>query len=146
MLKTSELKQNNTLHADYRPRVLLVDDEAGIRSLLYTQLEREGYDVLAASSGEEALAIFQQSLRPIQLLVTDCEMPGMTGVELAAQCRLLNRNMGVLFISGGRPETDLQADIHQNYRDFLPKPFYCTELIKKARALLVYSAAQAATS
>ena len=56
-------------------RVLLVDDQDCVRNTLYSLLESDGYDVLAASTGPDGLTICHQSIRPIALLVTDYHMP-----------------------------------------------------------------------
>lgn len=120
-----------------RPTVLLVDDEKTIRNLLYTLLESEGYEVLAACSGREALSIFRQALPPVDLLVTDLEMPEMTGLELARECTRLCRGLSVLYISGAQPDQHLRADLRAHRRAFLPKPFRGDDLLRKARELLL---------
>ena len=68
--------------SEERLRVLIVDDDLSLRKILYKILENGGYDVLSAGSGPEALAIYQRSSPPIDLLVTDYNMPGMSGLEL----------------------------------------------------------------
>jgi CheY-like chemotaxis protein len=129
-----------------RPRVLLVEDEASIRRLLYTLLERAGYEVLSAATGGDGLKVFRQSSRPIELLVTDYEMPGMTGLELAVQCCSLNRTLGVLYVSGSEPDVQLQLDLRAQKRAFLGKPFHASELLKKAHSLLTECYTPLATS
>src|SRR5580658_2244671 len=74
-------------------RVLLVDDDRSIRHALYTLLESEGYEVLAAGNGLDGLAVFRQSTRPIELLVTDYNMPRMSGLELARECSYQQRTV-----------------------------------------------------
>lgn len=120
-----------------RPRVLLVEDEASIRRLLYTLLERAGYEVLVAANGSDGLQIFRQSSRPIELLLTDYDMPGMSGLELAAECCLLCKELGVLYVSGTEPDIQLQADLRARKRAFVAKPFHAEELLKKAHSLMV---------
>src|SRR5579862_7135435 len=119
------------------PRVLLVDDEKHVRESLYTLLDREGYEVLASSSGPEALNIFRLSVRPIELLVTDYNMPEMSGLELARQCSRLSGELKVLYVSGSRPDEELWADLQTGQRGFLAKPFRGGELLRKARELLL---------
>ena len=63
--------------------ILLVEDEDGVRRLLKHVLSKSGYTVIEAASGPEALAMFQQLRRPIDLLLTDIVMPRMSGRELA---------------------------------------------------------------
>ena len=103
---------------------------------MYTLLESDGYEVLAAGHGPDGLTIFHRSARPIDLLVTDCNMAGMTGLDLARACSRRNRNVGVLYISGSHPDEELQADLKTRRRAFLPKPFRGDDLLRKARKLL----------
>ena len=88
--------------SEVRARVLIVDDEDSVRNSLYRNFESDGYDVLAASNGADALAICHRSVRPIELLVTDYNMPQMTGLQLARECACLNADLSVLYISGAR--------------------------------------------
>ena len=118
-------------------RILLVDDEKAVRDSLYELLESDGYEVLAASNGPDGLAIFRQSTRPIQLLVTDYNMPQMSGLELARECSRLCNELSVLYVSGSRPDEGLQADLQAPMRGFLAKPFRGGELLRKAKELLL---------
>lgn len=118
-------------------RILLVDDDNLIRESLYTHLERGGYEVLAAHNGPEALTIFRRSVRPIELLVTDYNMPKMSGLELARECSRLSSELGVLYVSGSHPDEELLADLQAHKRGFLAKPFRGNELLRKARELLL---------
>jgi len=119
-----------------RKRVLLVDDQNSVRDAVYTLLENDGYEVLSARNGLDGLTIFHRSLRPIDLLVTDCDMPGMTGPELARACLRRNRDVGILYISGSRPNDELQADLETGRRAFLAKPFRGDDLLRKVKELL----------
>ncbi len=118
-------------------RILLVDDESSVRDSLYTILERGGYEVLAASNGPDGLTVFRQSRRPIDLLVTDCSMPDMSGLELARECSRLCAELSVLYVSGSGPDEELQADLQARKRGFLAKPFRGAELLRKTRELLL---------
>jgi CheY-like chemotaxis protein len=117
-------------------RVLLVDDENAVRDALSALLERDGYDVLAASNGSDGLTIFRQSIPPIELLVTDYNMPRMSGLELARACSRLCCELSVLYVSGSRPDELLQADLQTPRRGFLAKPFRGDDLLRKARELV----------
>jgi CheY-like chemotaxis protein len=128
---------NSQDHGEVRSRILLVDDETSVRDSLYTLLEGDGYQVLAASNGPDGLAIFRQSVPPIDLLVTDYNMPEMSGLELARECLRLRRELSVLYVSGSRPDEELQADLQARKRGFLAKPFRSSELLRKARELLL---------
>ncbi len=123
--------------SDIRPRLLLVDDEDSVRNSLYGLFERDGYEVLAASNGRDALAIFRHSNHPIELLVTDYNMPGMSGLELVRECTRINRELGVLYISGSPPDGELRRDLRGYRRGFIAKPFHARDLLRKARELLL---------
>jgi len=110
--------------------VLVVDDERTVRSFLYTCLDRAGCVVLAASDGQEALEICRHSRRPIDLIVTDLDMPRMTGTELAC---LVDKP--VLFISGSGSVTLSELQASSPRRDLLYKPFRAAELLRRIRAL-----------
>jgi len=121
-------------------RLLLVDDDYAVRRLMYAVLESGGYDVLAAGSGPEGLAIFRRSAYPVDVLVTDFNMPGMTGLELARACWQFHPDMVVLFISGRDPDHELQSELKPRGRalrkcDFLAKPFHVRELLHRTRQL-----------
>ena len=118
-------------------RVLLVDDDRSVRHALYTLLESEGYEVLAAGNGLDGLAIFRQSIRPIELLVTDYNMPRMSGLELARECSRIRCELCVLYVSGAHPDEQLRADLYEPKRAFLAKPFRTDDLLRKARELLL---------
>lgn len=117
-------------------RVLLVDDDNSVRDSLYTVLENAGYEVLAASNGPDGLTIFRQSVRPVDLLVTDYNMPQMSGLELARECSRLFPDLRVLYVSGSSADDALQADLQVSKRGFLATPFRGDDLLRKARALL----------
>lgn len=118
-------------------RVLLVDDQESVRNAVYSVLEGGGYDVLAASNGPDGLSICRQSIHPIALLITDCNMPQMSGLELARECSRLCGDLSVLYISGSGPDGELQAELQTPKRGFLGKPFRSDELLRKAKQLLV---------
>jgi PAS domain S-box-containing protein len=117
------------------PTVLLVDDEYSVRKLVNTSLEREGYQLLEATNAEEALAIAEVYREPIQVLVTDVAMPGMTGPELAQRLVALRPNLRVLFVSGYRREAmgSYHLPAEQN---LLYKPFPAAVLLRRVRLLL----------
>lgn len=117
-------------------RILIVDDENSVRDSLYAVLESAGYEVLAASNGPDGLTIFRQSVPPIDLLVTDYNMPQMSGLELARACSGVFGKLRVLYVSGSRPDADLLADLQAGGSGFLAKPFRAQELLRKARELI----------
>ncbi len=100
--------------------VLVVDDDAGVRDVVVTLLELSDHDVLAASGGAEALRMLAAN-PAIDLVVSDVRMPGMSGIELAAQVGARHPGVPVVLISGYfQAEKD---GVH-----FLKKPFSLEEL------------------
>jgi CheY-like chemotaxis protein len=120
-----------------RITVLVVDDDDSLRDSLCRHLRSGGYEVLAATGGAEALETCLGSIHPIELLVTDYNMPDVTGVQLARECTRLNSQLSVLYISGARPDEELRADLENPKRGFLAKPFRKEELLFKANELLI---------
>jgi len=89
-------------------KVLVIDDEEGIRSLLDTLLRRKGYDVVLAESGRKGLELFRRE-RP-DVVVLDLKMPGMDGLAVLQQVRSLNPTLPVIILTGaGTPETEQQV-------------------------------------
>jgi two-component system OmpR family response regulator len=117
-------------------QVLLVDDERSISDLPYMVLEDEGYEVTAAANGLEALTIFHRVVRPFDLLVTDCQMPGMGGFELARACSRRTPELAVLYMSGSYADEELRANLATGRRGFLAKPFSGAELLRRTKQLL----------
>ena len=116
--------------------VLLVEDEASLRELLREALEANGYSVLVAREGAEALRIAEAHAGAIQIMVTDVVMPGMIGpkiVELVAQTR---PTMKVLYISGYSDESVVRHGLVGPGRAFLSKPFGPEVLLRRVREAL----------
>jgi CheY-like chemotaxis protein len=119
-----------------RETILVVDDEPGIRGLMRKILRRERYMVLEAGNAEEALAVALSHAGPIDLLLTDVMMPGLTGPELARRMCAAAPNLKVLYISGYAAEETLQAGQMPPGFAFLPKPFTLGALVSKVRETL----------
>jgi PAS domain S-box-containing protein len=117
--------------------VLLVEDEPSVRGLAARVLREQGYTVLEATDGDEAMSIAQEHIdEEIHLLLTDVVMPRMGGKELIKWIRTLHRKIKVLFISG---YTDHTITYHAGLKPgtpFLQKPFSPTALAKKVREVL----------
>lgn len=124
------------LHHDYvhMARILVVDDEPFIRTLLHRVLTRDGFQVDVASDGPEALRIATQN--PPDLLLTDVDMPLMNGPALAAQIQQDWPHTTVLFISGSCSQCLHEAGIHRMSNQFLSKPFSNRELLGRIQNLL----------
>jgi DNA-binding NtrC family response regulator len=117
--------------------ILVVDDDHQIRRLIHKTLQRNGYEILVAGGAFEALQIFQHHPRPIQLLVTDVDMPGMNGTELAQRLRSMDPQTSVLLVSNSIPVSIPYASLRSEPgTGFLQKPFRLDALLQKVRELL----------
>lgn len=116
--------------------VLLVEDEDSIRALLSHTLKKQGYSVLQAGNGSEALKTAEAFDGRIDLLITDVVMPYMGGKELAARLLALRPDLKVLFMSGHTEDTILLDGIEQEAAAFLQKPFMPAHLARRVQAIL----------
>jgi len=114
-------------------KVLVVEDEATLVAALRFNLEREGYQVLAAADGEEGLRLARQE-RP-HLVILDLMLPGMDGFEV---CRALRRTSAVpiLILTARADEVDKVVGLELGADDYMTKPFSMRELIARVRAML----------
>ncbi len=114
--------------------ILLVEDEPGLLALTSIVLQRQGYTVLKAANGREALGIVNDGAREIDLVLTDMVMPEMGGRILADWLRTIRPRLKILFTSG-YTECSLEEDA-ESAMEFLPKPYAPSELLKKVREVL----------
>ena len=96
-----------------------------------------GYRVLTADSGQRALEVFQKSTQPIELVITDMVMPGMSGRELVERLRQLAPGVPILRTSGYLRQANDTEDL-----TYLRKPFTSQELLRRVRQLLLQSQRQ----
>jgi PAS domain S-box-containing protein len=116
--------------------VLLVDDEEDVRTVLCDSLAAQGYNVLSAGSGQEALAVASKHAGKIDVLITDTIMPGMDGPKLAKALREARPETKVLYISGYTEDASLFGSGLLRSEAFLQKPFPLDSLSQKVRALV----------
>jgi len=115
--------------------ILLVEDEPALRKLMRGALEREGYTIVEAKDGAEALSICEQN-PAIGLIVSDLAMPQMTGLELREKVAVMCPNMKFLLISGYVKDVVISPEQVAKFAEFLEKPFRPNELTQKVRELL----------
>jgi len=115
--------------------IVLVEDQVGVRRVATLSLEHLGYRVLDFASGSEALRALRDDPSPIDLLVTDVVMPGLSGPALADALQVLRPGTPVLFVSGYTHEA-LPRDLAASGAALLPKPFTPAALGLKVRELL----------
>jgi len=116
--------------------ILLTEDEEPLRKLILSMLSEDGYAVLEAANGSEAIEIARGAPGKIDLLLTDVVMPGMGGLELADQLVALYPEMKVLYMSGYTEFAAPQNKILQQGRPLLQKPFTRQTLARKVRDVL----------
>jgi CheY-like chemotaxis protein len=105
--------------------ILLVDDDPDLRDVLVALLAEPGYVVVTAMDGYEALRILVE--RPIDILITDVKMPGITGFELARQARLIRPNLPIMYMSGSVGA--ISETRGPTYGRILRKPFRAIDLL-----------------
>lgn len=116
--------------------ILVVDDDCSIRKLLEVKLRSEGYDVVTAESGPEALDIAGKQ-RP-DLIVLDNMMPGMAGRQVAARVRATNglQDVPILMLTAVRSDENVERAFAAGVDDYVTKPFNLNEIVWRVRALL----------
>ncbi|HUG47923.1 MAG TPA: PAS domain S-box protein [Candidatus Limnocylindria bacterium] len=126
--------------AEVQPRgrevVLLVEDEAAVRSFAARILDARGYTVLQAANGAEALAVAAAHQGPIDLLLTDVIMPGLQGHQLALQLATSRPGLRVLYVSGFTENSVVHHGVVGEGIAFLPKPFSGEALGRAVRQAL----------
>ncbi len=119
-----------------RETILIVEDEEGVRKLTRKILSRQGYKVLEASSGGDALLLCEQRNEPIHLILSDVVMPGINGPELARRLQALAPEVKVLFMSGYADQAIFQSGILEEKASFIQKPFSARDLVEKIREVI----------
>lgn len=116
--------------------IMIVDDHELIRELLEDWLQDQGYEVLLASNGPEALEIFAERGHELDLVFLDITMPKMSGLEVLEKIRTTNTTLPVLMSSGYLKQTALPDLDRLAYSGFLQKPFHLQELTATLANLL----------
>ena len=118
------------------PRIMVVEDEDSLATLLQYNLEKEGYDVALAGDGEEALMMVDERLP--DLIVLDWMLPKISGIEVCRRLRQRNetRNVPILMLTARGEETDRIRGLDTGADDYVVKPFSMTELAARIRAVL----------
>ena len=116
--------------------ILVAEDEQGVRAFLEMALTRAGHKVITSQSGPEAVAIGERSVAPIDLLITDVVMPGLSGPEVADQLRRYHPGMRTLLLSGYASHMALPEHLTTEPGAFLQKPFTADALMAKVRERL----------
>ncbi len=118
------------------PNILVVEDEDALSTLLQYNLEKEGYDVVVATDGEEALTVVSERLP--DLIVLDWMLPKVSGIEVCRRLRARpeSRNVPIIMLTARGEETDRIRGLDTGADDYVVKPFSMTELTARIRAVL----------
>lgn len=115
-------------------RILLVEDDLTLSMIIKETLERNGFEVTAASDGEEGLRVFTRN--GADAIVADVMMPRMSGFEMARRIRRTDKNVPLLFLTAKAGINDIVEGFDIGGNDYLKKPFKMMELIVRLKALL----------
>lgn len=115
-------------------RILLVEDEESIRDVVRLNLEMEGFEVVVAGNGKEALKNIDN--QHFDLLLLDIMLPEVDGLQVCEQVRLTNREMPILMLTAKGADQDRVAGLKKGADDYLTKPFNLEELLLRVQNLL----------
>ena len=116
-------------------KVLVLEDEASIRSFIVINLQRAGYEVVEAECGEEALAKLQEN-PDTRLCLLDIMLPDIDGFEVCRRIRMSNSQIGIIMLTARSQEMDKVTGLMTGADDYVTKPFNILELKARIRALL----------
>ena len=118
---------------EHTPRILLVDDEQSIQTLLSFPLRKDGYEVVQATDGREALARFGEG--PFDLVVLDVMMPRMDGLEVCRRLRARS-SVPIIMLTAKAEEIDKVLGLELGADDYITKPFSMREFRSRVKAAL----------
>ena len=116
--------------------ILIVDDEETVRHLMEAVLERQGYDVLSAENGADALTMFKQRSGELSLVILDLVMPIMSGEEVLPHLFDVNPNVRVIVSSGQDPSEGMRKLHDPRVAGYLQKPYRADVLARKVHEIL----------
>ncbi|TFZ40701.1 response regulator transcription factor [Soehngenia longivitae] len=117
-----------------RINIMVVEDEESIRKFIKINLDREGYAVYEASSGEEALEIVKNE--QIDIAILDVMLPGIDGFEVLKELRIKYPKMGIIMLTAKSQDTDKIMGLEYGSDDYMTKPFNPAELILRIKSLI----------
>jgi len=141
-------RPQKNIHAGNRPPspagrgevILVVDDEPNITDASRRALSKQGYEIIVAANGAEAMALFTKQRERIKLILTDIMMPHMDGMEMIRQIRKLDPHVKVIAASGMVSASDSHQRLEElatlGVKIFLDKPFPIEQLLEAIRSTL----------
>ena len=126
----------NQFERRMKPTVMIVEDEEALLTLLQYNLDKEGYKVVTASDGEEAVLMIKETTPDLVLL--DWMLPSLSGIEICRRLRARDetRNLPIIMITARGEEGDRIRGLDTGADDYLTKPFSMTELLARVRAVM----------
>ena len=115
--------------------VLLCEDEAAIREMVAINLQRNGYRVLEAASGEEAIQLFERYSSEIAIALLDVMLPGVDGFTVCEQLRKSSDTVGIIMLTARSQEAEKIGALKTGADDYVTKPFSPSELMARVEAL-----------
>lgn len=116
-------------------KVLIAEDEASIRDFVVINLRRSGYEVLEASDGTEAMALFDSNSSEIDIAILDIMMPGADGLEVCKYLRGKSKRIGIIMLTARTQEMDKVTGLLVGADDYVTKPFSPSELMARIDAV-----------
>lgn len=117
-------------------RILIVEDEEALALGLKFNFEQEGYEVLLAGDGRTALKLFEDTSAPVDLIILDLMLPGMSGYEICTAIRVVNKTVPILVLSARTLSEDRMHAFDCGTDQYITKPFVLPELLNRVRNLL----------
>ena len=116
-------------------RVLVMEDEDAIREFVVINLQRAGYDVVEANSGEAALQKYEENHGEFDVAILDIMMPGIDGLTVCKELRKKSGNLGIIMLTAKTQEMDKVTGLMLGADDYVTKPFSPSELVARVDSL-----------
>lgn len=116
-------------------RILVVEDEDAIREFVVINLQRAGYDVVEANSGEAALQKYEENHGEFDVAILDIMMPGIGGLTVCKELRKKSGNLGIIMLTAKTQEMDKVTGLMLGADDYVTKPFSPSELVARVDSL-----------
>ena len=117
-------------------RILVVEDEDAIREFVVINLQRAGYDVVEANSGEAALQKYEENHGEFDVAILDIMMPGIDGLTVCKELRKKSGNLGIIMLTAKTQEMDKVTGLMLGADDYVTKPFNPLEVMARVKSLL----------
>jgi DNA-binding response OmpR family regulator len=116
-------------HRHSQPTVLLVEDDELVRDAMTRTLVREGYLVMTAPTGHDAIGLLRTPLSPIDVVLLDINLPDISGIDLCARFRELQPNLKVVVCTGGTDPEEAAELLKMGINGYFPKPVPMDDLL-----------------